>query len=180
MVGMRTKRIFVGLTLIAAVAAAGWALGSGERPASQPLRAHNFKFEDINPASPTHGQSLELSRLYSEKGLVLQFVASWCGPCRKELPDLQELHVEGAAPILLVAADEYGYTEGILVVAERTGLTTPLLFVPEEEATALEAYYDHEILPATYLIADNGTIVERHQGVLSKSRLLAAIERRFN
>jgi thiol-disulfide isomerase/thioredoxin len=170
----RTRAIVVAATL---AVAAGWTLGAGtEETRQRAYPAHNFTFEDINPASPTHGEQVQLSDLYRDSGLVLQFVASWCGPCRKELPDLQELHEEGQ-PILLVAADEYGHTEGILIVAERTGLTTPLLFVPEEEAKVLEEHYDHEILPATYFIAANGLVLGRHEGAMSKSRLSAAIKR---
>ena len=137
-------------------------------------------FDPVLTVSPTHGKALTLSDLYSERGLVLQFVASWCAPCREELPHLQELHAAERAPIVLVAADEYGHTEGILIVSERAGLTTPLLFVPQEAAAALEQHYDHEILPTTYLIGEDGAILERHEGAWSKSRLVAAIERRLD
>ena len=152
--------------------------GSGSGASTeQPRRAYDFTFEDINPASATHGKQLALSEFYIDRGLVLQFVASWCKPCRDELPELQELHAEGDTPILLVAADEYGYTEGILIVAERSGITAPLLFVPKERTTEMEQYYDHEILPSTYLIDRQGAIVEVHEGVWSKERLLAAVEK---
>jgi len=151
--------------------------GSGpDASTEKPRRAYDFTFEDINPASTTHGERLELSKFYTDRGLVLQFVASWCKPCRDELPELQELHAEGDTPILLVAADEYGYTEGILLVAERSGLTAPLLFVPKERTAELERYYDHEILPSTYLIDRQGAIVQVHEGAWSKERLLAAVE----
>lgn len=142
-------------------------------------RAQDFTFEDINPASATHGKTLTLSDLYTDRGLVLQFVASWCGPCREELPDLQELHAAESATIVLVAADEYGFTDGILIVAERTGLTTPLLFVPKEQAVEMERHYDHDILPSTYLIGKDGEILEVHEGAWDKSRMAAAIERRL-
>jgi thiol-disulfide isomerase/thioredoxin len=148
-------------------------------PTSAPRRAHDFAFEDINPASSTHGRKLTLSDLYVDRGLVLQFVASWCKPCRDELPHLQELHDDGGTPVLLVAADEYGHTEGVMIVAERSKLTAPILFVPIEPARELELHYDHEILPATYLIGRDGMIREVHEGAWSKQRLTAAIERQL-
>jgi len=155
-------------------------VGTGGGASASPtpgVSAHDFAFEDINPASPTHGQTLALSDLYGERGLVLQFVASWCKPCRDELPEIQELHESDRASIVLVAADEYGYTEGVLIVAERTGLTAPILFVPKERAAEMERDYDHEILPATYLIDREGKIREVHEGARSVARLTAAIER---
>ncbi len=72
--------------LAAAVACAlvfATAMGSGTVP-SQHRQARDFEFEDINPRSESYGQQLVLRDLYAERGLVLQFVASWCGPCREE------------------------------------------------------------------------------------------------
>jgi thiol-disulfide isomerase/thioredoxin len=138
-------------------------------------QALDFTFEDINPASSTHGSKLTLNELYRDDGLVLQFVASWCGPCRAELPDLQRFHEAGGVPLVLIAADEYGHTESVLVVAERVGITAPILFVPVEPAAELETFYDHEILPATYLIDPAGTIREVHEGAWSAARLTAAV-----
>lgn len=141
--------------------------------------APGFAFADVNPASPSHGRELALGELVGDRGLVLQFVASWCEPCRDELPGLQRLHESGQTPIVLVAADEYGRTENLLIVAERSRLTTPILFVPEERAEEMERLYDHEILPATYLIDREGRIREIHEGAWSAARLAAAIDRRL-
>jgi len=174
----RSSRIFRCGLLAAAVVLSGPSFADETvEPARESRTAPNFGFEDINPASPTHGRTLVLSDLYAERGLVLQFVASWCKPCRDELPDLQRLHATDRAEVVLVAADEYGYTEGVLLVAERTGVTAPILFVPESRAEAMEQAYDHEILPATYLIDREGTIREVHQGARSMERLVAAIEK---
>jgi thiol-disulfide isomerase/thioredoxin len=166
-----------GLVAACAVTAVWIGLGAGA-PAAPAPAAHDFVLEDINPASATHGRKLALSELYAERGLILQFVASWCQPCREELPDLQALHAAGR-PVVLVAADEYGFTEGILIVAERSGLTTPLLFAGTDRTAEIEAHYAHEILPATYLIDRAGTIVEVHEGAWSREQLLAAVERRL-
>ena len=73
------------LTSVPAFAEDRTAPGAGTR------RARDFVYEDVNPNSPTHGQSLSLSKLYSERGVVLNFIASWGGYCWKELPELQEL-----------------------------------------------------------------------------------------
>ena len=177
----RTRTAVVGGIL--AVAALVFLLAVDAGPHAAPkhgVPAPEFAFEDINPASPTHGETLTLSELYAERGLVLQFIASWCGPCRKELPEVQKLHASGRAAIVLVAADEQGYTEGVLIVAERTGVTTPILFVPKDHAPAMERDYDYEILPATYLIDRAGTIRDVHQGAQSMTRLSAAIDRVLN
>jgi len=154
-------------------------MGSGAVP-SQHRQARDFEFEDINPRSESYGQQLVLRDLYAERGLVLQFVASWCAPCREELPHLEELHATGRAPVVLVAADEHGYPESILIIAERRNLTAPVLFVPLDEAEQLARFYDYEVLPATYLIDRQGLIRQVHQGAWSEQRLNGAIERELD
>lgn len=141
-----------------------------------PAPARDFTFEDINPASPTHGQRLTLSELYADKGLVLNFMASWCGPCWTEAPHLQKLYAAGEAPVVGMAADEYGAPlEIFLDRAARFELTMPILFVPPEATAELERYYDHEMLPATYLIDSDGGILLVLQGAVPSDRLRAEI-----
>lgn len=171
---------------VGAIALGWWSgepvAGSAEgvaRPVSSSARviAPEFAFADINPASATHGKTLSLSQLRAERGVVLQFVASWCKPCRDELPELQQLHASDRTVLVLIAADEYGYSEGILMLAQRHEMTVPILFVPEDEAEALERAYDHERLPATYLIDREGRIVAEQDGTWSLERMIAAVER---
>ena len=155
-----------------------FATGMGsEAVPSQHRQARNFEFEDINPRSESYGRQLVLRELYAEHGLVLQFVASWCEPCREELPHLEKLYATGRAPVVLVAADEHGYPESILIVAERRNLTAPILYVPLDETEELAQFYDYEVLPATYLIDRQGVIRQEHQGAWPEQRLRAAIER---
>ena len=78
---------------------------------------------------------------------------------------------------MLVAADEHGYPESILIVAERRKLTAPILYVPLDETERLEQFYDYRVLPATYLIDRHGVIRQVHQGAWSEPLLAAAIER---
>jgi thiol-disulfide isomerase/thioredoxin len=138
-------------------------------------RAADFRFEDINPRSATHGQTLELSSLYAERGVVLRMVASWCNICREELPEVQRLVADAELPIVLVAADENGSPESMLIVAERNGLTSPILFVPEAELDAFERDYDYRILPATYVIDPDGAILAAREGKMGAGELAGEI-----
>ena len=127
--------------------------------------AHDFVFRDVNPASATHGQQLRLSELYERRGVVLNFLASWCTYCWEELPHLQELQASSQANIVGIAADEYGAPLSVVLgLVERAGLTIPILFVPQDEAAKLERHYDHEMLPATYVIDPRGRILHQFQG----------------
>jgi len=139
--------------------------------AKRPPRAFDLVYEDINPRSETHGRILALSELYAEQGIVLQFTASWCKFCREQMPLLQEFYAQGETPMVFVAADEGPYRENILTIAERTGLTAPLLFVPADEAETVGKHYPYEVIPATYFIDAEGRIHGSHQGEMPAERL---------
>lgn len=52
-----------------------------------------------------NGQSVKLSDIIGSKPVILDFWASWCGPCVKEMPELKELYSEGKVEILGVSID---------------------------------------------------------------------------
>lgn len=171
---MRLVERTILVALMLACASAGWA-------ASEPApAAMNLAYEDINPRSPTHGEKVALSDLWSDRGIVLSFVASWCGYCRRELPDLQALHAAGAARVVGIAADE-GDETGKAVQMRRlideAELTIPVLFVPTAELKKVESFYDYSILPATYLIDRGGAVRKVFEGQVSRSKLTDGIDR---
>ncbi len=135
------------------------------------VSAFDFALEDVNPASPTRGQTLRLSDLYREGGLIVNFLASWCGPCRVELPLMQALHNAGPVPVLCVAADEYGGPRDVLPLVRASGLTMPVLFAPESDAKTLARHYDYTFLPATYLIDSRGVVKLVVEGIVDEDTL---------
>lgn len=150
----------------------------GTTPAGEdgvaPRRAPDFELRDINPRSETHGQTLTLADLYAERGVVLNFIASWCAPCWSELISFQKL-ADGGAPIVCIAADEYGPTTDLLRKAGEISLTLPILHVPRQRISEMEALYDHPMLPATYVIAPNGDVREVLLGTVESSTLLESV-----
>jgi thiol-disulfide isomerase/thioredoxin len=158
--------------------AAGVVVAGEGAPPPEGKAAHPFALRDINPRSPTHGQDVTLAQLHRERGVALQFAASWCVPCREELPHLQELYAKEGLPIALVAADEGpAETANILILAERASLTMPVLYVPPEMLEEIERHYTYQILPSTYLVGKSGRIEAFHEGAVSMAELRAGIAR---
>jgi len=139
--------------------------------ADEPVPAFDFELVDINPKSPGFGEKVRLSDVYREGGVVLNFMASWCMPCRQEMPRLQAVQESDLARVLCVAADEYGGPEGLQPVFEATGLTLPVLYAPEETAAVIAKHYDYTFLPATYFITPSGDVAARYEGVIAESTL---------
>ena len=145
---------------------------SAERSEGSGRKAHAFELEDINPLSETHGKRLALDDLHAERGVILNFIASWCKPCWMEIPQLEILDREGPLPVIYVAADEYGPTSDLIRLAGNAKATRPILHVPRASIETMEQHYDHHMLPATYVLDREGRILRVYQGQLNEQDLL--------
>jgi len=140
--------------------------------------ARDFTYEDINPNSPTHGERLSLSALYAERGVVLNFLASWCGYCWQELPELEKLQKSVPTPIVGIAADEYNGPDVLLGLIRKAKLSLPILLVPTADIKAMEQIYNHKILPATYVIDRQGSVRRVFEGLTPADQLLDQLRER--
>jgi thiol-disulfide isomerase/thioredoxin len=95
---------------------------------------------------------------------VINFWASWCGPCRIEMPELQTLHDRYAADGLVILAVNQAETADVAAgfFFDEMGLTfaNPLL---DSEAAAADKYGVRN-LPTTFFIDTNGQVTAVHRG----------------
>ena len=111
------------------------------------------------------------------KIIFLNFWATWCPPCRAEMPDIQKLYErsprEGkdAVIVLGVAAPKLGSEKdeaGIKAFMDKNGYTYPVLM---DEGGKLFEAYGIRAIPTTYLIDRNGNLVGRVQGALTAENI---------
>ncbi len=129
-----------------------------ERPA-----APDFALEDFER---------KLWRLSALRGrvVVVNFWASWCPPCRTELPSLETLHRTTAkmgVVVLGVNAGEPWDTVAAFALGLSPGLTFPIL---TDEKGSVMRDWNVKALPATYVVDPNGIIVLRALGGRDFSR----------
>jgi cytochrome c biogenesis protein CcmG/thiol:disulfide interchange protein DsbE len=110
------------------------------------------------------GQSFDLS---SRKGklTMVNFWATWCGPCRMEFPDLIELQKKyGDRGFTVVGIVQEGpeATAEAKQVAKDSGLNYPNLMITPEIASG---YSQVNNLPTSFLIDGNGKVVFQYVGV---------------
>ena len=119
---------------------------------------------------------------YRGKTIFLNFWATWCPPCRAEMPYIQELYEEYSqmddsdVVILAVAFPDYGKEtdiEGIKSFLEENGYTYPVLM--DEEATLLFQYYI-TAYPTTFLINPDGNVLGYIPGSMTKDIMMDVIE----
>lgn len=108
------------------------------------------------------GKSVKLSD-HKGKVVFLNIWASWCPPCREEMPAMEALHrrMKGREfAILAVSIDEDG-EETVTSFAREHGLTFPVLLDPGKETYTL---YGLTGVPETFIIDKSGTIVRKVLG----------------
>ena len=137
---------------IALSAPAPGATTNGQIPAPrQGFLAPDFVLNDAQ------GNPLQLSTLRG-KGVVLNFWASWCPPCKEEMPAMQRVHEVYADQGLVILAVNTTYQDGeadALSFLEQRGLTFSVVFDRSGE-TARQ--YEIPALPTTFFIDANGII----------------------
>jgi peroxiredoxin len=103
--------------------------------------------------------------LASQQGnvVMMNFWATWCVPCRQEMPHLQALYdrYSSLGFELLAVNVEKNNAEGARKWLEATPVTFPVLFDPNNEVTKL---YKVQTMPTTVLIGRDGTMRFIHHG----------------
>jgi peroxiredoxin len=110
------------------------------------------------------GRNVRLSELRGQVVLV-NFWASWCGPCRQELPLLNKLYTQyrnaGFALLAVNVDDDRRNGE---TMAKRLGLRFPTLFDTGKHVAGL---YQVDTMPATVIIDRDGRVRYLHRGYYS-------------
>ncbi len=102
--------------------------------------------------------SLKTLSDYRGKVILLNIWATWCGPCRKEMPSIEAVHRDYAGrglAVVAVSVDAEGMEDAIRHFTDEYNLTFDILY----DATGLfRAVYRYTGVPETYIIDRNGTI----------------------
>lgn len=111
---------------------------------------------------------------YLGQPLVVNFFASWCPPCRAEMPDFEEVHRSGEAAIIGVNSDFDEPTWRSFV--DQAGVTFPTVYQPNQEIyEALGGVF----MPTTAFLDADGTVLGVHAGAMTADQLRSSIEDYF-
>lgn len=138
--------------------------GSTEIPESSAVASSEFTLDTGNTAT--------LSDFEGEP-LVVNFFASWCAPCRAELPDFEAVHQQTKDDVTFLGISHDSNEDAWLGFVEETDVTYQTGFQPRQE---IWSELDALSLPSTVFIDADGTIQHFHGGVLNQEQLQELID----
>lgn len=136
---------------------------TGRPPSAEPGRAApNFVLQ-----VPGGGQA-ELTD-WRGSYVLLNFWASWCGPCRGEAPALQALHDRSAGKLAVVGVNIQETDSAALGFTGDFDITYPVVMDRDGEVTTI---YRSRTPPTSVLVAPDGTILRVYVGALAEQDIV--------
>jgi thiol-disulfide isomerase/thioredoxin len=131
---------------------------SGTSYETEPVPAPDLTLETMG------GRQINLAD-QDGKVILVNFWATWCGPCRREIPDLVKLYSDMKDEGLIIvgiAVDQEG-AEVVEPYVQEQSINYPIVLDPDQST---EAHFDAMYgLPTTYVVNPEGQIVRRVLGV---------------
>jgi cytochrome c biogenesis protein CcmG/thiol:disulfide interchange protein DsbE len=144
-------------------------LGSSPRVTGTGQAAPDFKAETLSG-----GRSFELSQL-AGRLIVLNFWASWCGPCKDEAAVLTQLAKRYAKDVVsFVGVDVRDAASDARAFVDRYRISYTVARDTSDEA---ESLYGVGSLPATFIISPQGRVLDQLTGAVTGRQLRRSIER---
>lgn len=144
------------------------AVVTAQKPATKRNPAPDFTLKDVD------GKTVKLSD-YKGKVVLLNFWATWCGPCKIEIPwfiEFQQRYKDRGFTVIGVSVDEDGW-EAVKPYLATKQVNYPVV-VSDEAVNTM--YGGIEGLPTTFVLDKDGKIANTHIGLVSKKEYESDIE----
>lgn len=146
-------------------------VGSSVRRSSAARTAPTFEVADLRDEAAT----IDLRDLRG-RPVVLNFWASWCVPCRKEMPAFQAVHRRTGDDVAFLGINHQDSRDDALDLLRSAGVSYPSGFDPKGSVARAYGLYG---MPTTVFISTDGRILATRTGELTESQLSTAITELF-
>jgi thiol-disulfide isomerase/thioredoxin len=131
------------------------ALGCQSRASHQPLIAPDFSLKDLS------GKSVNLASFRGHP-VLLDFWATWCGPCRQSIPMVQAFYLKNKDHGLVTLGLNVDQDpSGVYSFVKQMHMTYPVLLAGN---SAVSDHYAVEGIPLFILVAPDGHVIRRYEG----------------
>lgn len=148
---------------------------AGDSPSADGLSDLRGKPAPAFTLKTPDGKTVSLSD-YKGKAVLLNFWATWCGPCKLEMPwliDLQKKYAAQGFTVLGISEDD-GSAKNVADFATKMGVNYPVLMYDEKMN---KAYGGVDYLPISYYIGRDGKVAVETGGIISQSEMEADIQK---
>jgi thiol-disulfide isomerase/thioredoxin len=151
--------------LVVAALIASWpaCAPGGTRPKDGKLANLRFTLKDM------HGKAVNLEETFKGKALLLNFWATWCTPCKYEIPmlvELQEKYQDKGFTVVGITTDDPP-DQDLRTFAATYKINYPVLSALGQDAVQ-EAYEASITIPVSWFIRPDGTVLLKHEGIQKK------------
>jgi len=147
--------VLAGASLVACDKGGGGASSPG---GSSPLIGSPAPTFDLPAVSG--GSNADLSS-HQGKVVLVDFWATWCGPCKASFPKYQALSKKFSDDLVVIGISEDDDSDGIKDFAKETGATFTLAW---DQKKSVASEYHPESMPTSYLVDKNGLVRFSHEG----------------
>jgi len=155
--------------------AAATASADENSPAAQGLPDFREKPAPSFTLKSVDGKTVSLSD-YKGKAVLLNFWATWCGPCKLEMPwliQMQKKYASQGFTVLGISEDD-GSTKQVSDFMAKMGVDYPVLMYDDQMN---KAYGGIDYLPTSYYIGRDGKVIIESGGLISENEMEANIQK---
>ncbi|MDE2389699.1 MAG: TlpA family protein disulfide reductase [Betaproteobacteria bacterium] len=134
--------------------------------ASLSFQAQAFQFQDVT------GKVHKLSD-YKGRWVLVNFWATWCPPCLKEIPDLVALYEQRKDLVVIGVAMDVDDPKVVMDFVQSMAIPYPIVLGNRKIASQLD---EISLLPSTYFFDPEGNPAARQQGIISRESIERFIE----
>lgn len=141
----------------------GWSILNPSKPSISGA-APDFTVQTLD------GKSMSLSELRG-RTTVINFWATWCGPCKSEIPEFSAFAREHPEVTVIGLAVDSGDERSVSPFVERLSIPYPIALAP----ASLKRSYDVSVLPTTIVVDGEGNVKSTFVGSIGRSQLEGAL-----
>lgn len=142
--------------------------GDGEPITLRSSGAADVRLDRFDGGAPVTLADLE------GRPMVVNFFASWCGPCAREMPDFEEVHQQRGDEVRFVGVNIQDTPAAALELVQRTGVTYDVV---RDTSAGLFRAFGGVSMPTTVFVTADGEITEVRGGALTVGALRERIDR---
>jgi cytochrome c biogenesis protein CcmG/thiol:disulfide interchange protein DsbE len=173
----KTRLDWIVITIIALILGGVW-IGSTRALPGQATPAARSPAPEIGHPAPDFtltaldGSEVSLSDFRGQP-VVLNFWATWCPPCRAEVPALQSVSESLAGEVVILGVSLQESPSTVSQFADEFGISYPVVLDQSAEAYLM---YRVRSIPTTFFIDERGVVTEVFSGPLNEPLLLARLD----